>query len=313
MGDASADEIVDWMRQRILRGPRRRGAVVAVSGGIDSTVALHLAARAVGCERVTALYLPELATSSETRSYVVEAVEGRAALIERDITPVLDAAGCYEQLDEVLRTINPTWSTASHAFALALDGAFARTTGALRYVLRVRPFAGGDEMIVALRSGPLSELVAANNFKQRIRMVHTYNEAERRRSTVVGTSNGDELDFGFVVKYGDHAGDVQPLARLTKTQVYDLARELGVPQRIIDRVPTTDTFSLPQTQEDYYYALDPQDMRRLMDDPELSSAGYGDGARQLVEQLRRSSEVTRLEPLQFDPDHPTPHQEMNHP
>ena len=99
------------------------------------------------------------------------------------------------------------------------------------------------------------QLVAATNFKQRMRKMIEYYHADRLNYAVAGTPNRLEYDQGFFVKQGDGAADVKPIAHLYKTQVYALAEYLGVPEEIRRRPPTTDTFSLPQTQEEFYFAL----------------------------------------------------------
>jgi len=294
-----ADALAVWLREVITRKHRRKGAVVAVSGGIDSTVTVHLVARALGARNVIGLYLPEAATAPETSRYVQLATEGVCDLKTVDLTSMLEAAGCYRQLDAVLRSIDVSWSCRTHHFALVLDAAFARRTGSLRYRLRVRP---ADEpnascIDVSLRSTALAELIAANNLKQRLRMVATYNEAEKHRWAVIGTSNADELDFGFVVKYGDHSGDVQPLGNLYKSEVYALASQLGVPGEIVLRTPTTDTFSLEQSQDEYYYAVQPADMRRLLGQAAGATRGPN---HDLALRLRRSGALLTLEPTRFD-------------
>ena len=99
------------------------------------------------------------------------------------------------------------------------------------------------------------QIVAASNFKQRTRMSMLYYHAEKLHYAVIGTPNKHEQEQGFFVKYGDGAGDVMPIGNLYKTQVYQVAEYLGVPKAIIDRTPTTDTYSAEQTQEEFFYQL----------------------------------------------------------
>jgi NAD+ synthase len=82
-----------------------------------------------------------------------------------------------------------------------------------------------------------------------------YFHADRLNYAVAGTPNRLEYDQGFFVKLGDGAADFKPIAHLYKTQVYALAAHLGVPDEIRSRPPTTDTYSLAQTQEEFYFAL----------------------------------------------------------
>ena len=99
------------------------------------------------------------------------------------------------------------------------------------------------------------EIVAATNFKQRTRKMLEYYHADRLNYAVTGTPNRLEYDQGFFVKLGDGAADVKPIAHLYKTQVYALAEYLGVPEEIRRRPPTTDTYSLAQGQDEFYFSL----------------------------------------------------------
>ena len=108
---------------------------------------------------------------------------------------------------------------------------------------------------VRLTAAAYLQIVAATNFKQRVRKMMEYYHADRLNFAVAGTPNRLEYDQGFFVKQGDGAADFKPIAHLYKTQVYQLAEHLGVPAEIRRRAPTTDTFSLPQSQEEFYFAL----------------------------------------------------------
>jgi NAD+ synthase len=99
------------------------------------------------------------------------------------------------------------------------------------------------------------KIVAASNFKQRARMSILYFHAESLHYAVVGTPNKHEQEQGFFVKYGDGGADVMPIGNLYKTQVYQIARYLGIPEEIIKRTPTTDTYPAEQTQEEFFYQL----------------------------------------------------------
>jgi len=99
------------------------------------------------------------------------------------------------------------------------------------------------------------KFVAATNFKQRVRKTMDYFHADRLHYAVVGTPNRLEYDQGFFVKVGDGAADLKPIAHLYKTQVYAMARALGLPPAICEAQPTTDTYTLPQGQDEFFFAL----------------------------------------------------------
>ena len=104
------------------------------------------------------------------------------------------------------------------------------------------------------------QIVAATNFKQRVRKTMEYFHADRLNYAVIGTPNRLEYDQGFFVKNGDGSADVKPIAHLYKSQVYGMARHLGLPERVCAAIPTTDTYSLSQGQDEFYFALPYQQM-----------------------------------------------------
>jgi len=118
----------------------------------------------------------------------------------------------------------------------------------------------GNQRTVRMPPAAYLQMVAATNFKQRTRKTMEYYHADRLHYAVAGTPNLLEYDQAFFVKQGDGAADFKPIAHLYKTQVYALAEYLGVPEEIRARPPTSDTFSLAQSQEEFYFALPYQEM-----------------------------------------------------
>jgi NAD+ synthase len=232
-----------------IRGLGRRGAVVAVSGGVDSGVVAGLCVRGLGPERVLCLRLPERDIGTTASDLGLELAEALGApTVEEPITRALDALGCYERRDDAIRMVfpdyEPTWR---HKLVRSEPNG-----GIIVFSLVVERPDGTVERR-RMPSGAYRALLAATNMKQRVRKLLEYTWADRLSYAVVGTPNLLEYDQGFFVKGGDGLADVKPIARLYKSQVYALAEELGLPEAIAQRQPTTETFSLPQTQEEFYF------------------------------------------------------------
>ncbi|HMU56335.1 MAG TPA: NAD(+) synthase [Nitrospira sp.] len=252
--EATATRIAETMRQQLGAVLRRRGFVVAISGGVDSSVCAGLAAHAVGQQHVFGIFLPERDSDAESLALFQETVErlGIPHTIE-DISPILEAAGCYRRRDDAIRQVVPDFGEGWRC-KLVMSGNPLESERLQVTQLAVLP-PGGSLQFVRLPGAVYREIVAASNFKQRVRTMLTYYHADRLHYAVLGTPNRLEYDQGFFVKGGDGLADLKPIAHLYKTQVYQLAEYLGVSPRVIARAPTTDTYSLPQSQEEFYFAL----------------------------------------------------------
>jgi len=252
---AETDRIVDWLREK-MRGFRRNGAVLGISGGIDSSVCLALCVRAFGPERVIALMLPEKDSdpASEELARMV-AAHYRVEPILEDITPALDGFGCYPRRDAAIARVFPEYDAAAgYKAKIVLPPNLLDEDTLNVYSLKIIT-PDGSEKSRRIPPRELAQIVAASNFKQRARMAMLYYHAELNNCAVIGTPNKNEHEQGFFVKFGDGGADLKPIVHLYKTQVYMLARHLGVPEAIQTRVPTTDTYSAPSTQEEFFFRL----------------------------------------------------------
>ena len=255
--DAEAGRVAARLREVLRRDLNRRGLVVAISGGVDSAVCAALCVRALGPGKVFGLLMPERDSSGES-------VRLGRALVEQlgieyaleDIAPALEAIGCYRWRDDAIRKVFPgydgTWKN-----KLVIRGG---QKGQINRFVLVVEHPDGDLREARLDLQSYLQIVAATNFKQRVRKTLEYFHADRLNFAVVGTPNRLEYDQGFFVKNGDGSADVKPIAHLYKTQVYALARHLGLPGEICAAPPTTDTYSLPQGQDEFYFALPYQQM-----------------------------------------------------
>lgn len=248
------DRITSEIRRNIHQVLRKQGAVLGISGGIDSSVALALTVRALGAERVVGLKLPEK-ESKPVSSLLADslALKFGVSTITEDISPALEGLGCYKRRDEAIQRVfpqyQPGWNVRIILPGSLLDG----QTLSIFHLEIEDPVTGKLSQRLPLRE--YQQIVAASNFKQRVRTNFLYYHAEKRNYAVIGTPNRNEHDLGFFVRGGDGLYDFAPIRHLYKTQVYMLAEALEIPREIQERKPTTDTYPGGGSQEDFFYRL----------------------------------------------------------
>ena len=271
-----------FIRDTTLRRFKKKGAVIGLSGGVDSSVVGALAVRALGKERVFGLLMPELDSASESLTLGQTVVDhlGIAHALE-DISPILDSSGCYRRRDEAIRRALPEYAPGDKSKLVLSPLQENRTYRLFKIVVQHRD---GRFAEAPLDLKSYLGIVAATNFKQRTRKMMEYYYADSMNYAVAGTPNRLEYDQGFFVKLGDGAADLKPIAHLYKTQVYQLAAFLELPESIRNRPPTTDTYSLPQSQEEFYFSL-PYDKMDLV----LFGKNHGYDAAQIAEAIGLSA------------------------
>ena len=254
--DLECRRIESLLSTIVHRGLRRQGAVVGISGGVDSSLVLALCARSMGPDRVLGVKMPEKESDPLSESLADEVAHTfSVSTILEDITSSLEGAGCYRRRDEAIKRIFPEYDPAAGYKARITLPPRLIEEGTLNVfsLTVVRP--DGSQIGAPLPATEFRQIVAASNYKQRARMSALYYQAEVRHFAVVGTANKNEYDLGFFVKHGDGGVDVNPITHLYKTQVYQLAQYVGVPQSVCVRPPTTDTYSAPTTQQEFFFRL----------------------------------------------------------
>ncbi len=272
---AETQRIVEELRRTVGTQMRRLGGVVGISGGVDSAVVLALSVRAFGPGRVAAIMMPEKDSDPLSERLARQLAQQYGVTPElEDITPVLDGFGCYRRRDEAVRRVFPEYDAArGYKMKITLPAGLLDSGGLNVFSLVVvRP--EGTEVSMPMPPREFLQIVAASNFKQRTRMAMLYYHAESRNFAVIGTTNKNEHDQGFLVKYGDGGVDVKAIGHLYKTQVYQLAEYLGVPDEIRQRPPTSDTYSAPCDQEEFFFRLpfETMDMLWYAQEHQMSAA-----------------------------------------
>jgi len=276
------EKIVTKMKETARRF-RKQGAVLGISGGIDSSVCAALALKAFGRDRVLTLQMNESDSEDQTEDCAQLLVDAyNLQTIDENITSTLQATGCYQRRNEAIRTVVPEFQD-DWKCKIVLPSLLQ--SNQLRFFSLVVQKPDGEIFKKRLSGKAYLQIVAASNFKQRVRKMLEYYHADRLNYLVIGTPNLLEYDQGFFVKGGDGAADIKPIAHLYKTQVYQLAEYLEVPQEIVSRPPTTDTYSMEQSQEEFYFSL-PYDQMDLC----LHAVNNGIEAKQIAQKLNLESE-----------------------
>jgi len=253
--EAEAERISEKIKDDILGVLKRKGAIIGISGGIDSSVTLALTVKALGGDKVLGIMLPEKDSSPESKDFALKLAEKfNVRTIEENITDALIGFGCYKRRDDAVANVFPEYNPNDFKMKIGIN-----QSGLNQFLPPVFSLTiispDGIEKSKILPIKEYLQIVAASNFKQRCRMSMLYYHAECLHFAMIGTPNKHEVEQGFFVKNGDGGADIMPIAHLYKSQVYQLAQYLGVPEEIINRTPTSDTYSAEQTQEEFFFQM----------------------------------------------------------
>lgn len=248
------NELHEFIRDQVLEKFRRKGVVIGISGGIDSAVVSALCTNALGSKNVLGLIMPEKDSNPNSKIYaelVSKKLNIETTLI--DLTPILDSFGVYEKRDAVIVKYFKNFDNKCKYRIVVPDQLTNKTSISVPY-LEVLDINNQIHKI-KINLKDYLEITAATNIKHRCRMIMLYHYAEKNHFIVAGTTNKSELIQGYFVKYGDGGVDIDPIAGLYKSQVYQLANHLEIPMEVIRRKASPDTWSLEVSDEEFFYGL----------------------------------------------------------
>jgi len=253
--EAETNRLCRFLQDRVLAHYKRKGVVVGISGGIDSAVITALNVRAFGAERVLGVIMPEKESNPISAPLARQlAAKFGVPVVETDLTPVLDALRVYSHKDLIIGRLVPSYDPASDKTKIALPANVLDRAAFNVFTLTVQK-PDGTSRSVRLGADDFREIESVQNMKQRVRMMQLYHHAERLHRVVCGTTNKNESDQGFYVKYGDGGVDIEPIVHLYKSQVFELGRYLGVTTEILNRMPSPDTWSGCVGDEEFYFRM----------------------------------------------------------
>ncbi len=253
--EKEVERICGFIRSQVFSRYKRKGVVVGLSGGIDSALLACLCVRALGRDKVYGVLLPEKDSSPDSAAFATEQAEALGIDAETvDVTPMITAFGVYENRDRVIRQLCPDFDPDKDKMKIVLPQDLLHRDS-LNIFSLVIDKADGESLSYRLRPGQIREIAAAQNIKQRTRMIQLYSFADKLHYVVGGTTNRTEMDQGFFVKHGDGGVDIEPTAHLYKTQIFQLAEHMGVTKNIQERTPSPDTWPGGVTDEEFFFRM----------------------------------------------------------
>ena len=232
---------------------RKHGIVLGISGGIDSAVVAALACNAIGKENVLGIILPEKESNPDSQELAEKLCKNlEIEYLVDDITPILDSSSVYKIREEIVQKFFPNFNNLCK-YRLIFTENFDNDGLSIPY-LEIQDSQNQTHKIKISLNDYLT-MTAATNIKHRTRMNRLYYYAEKNNFLVCGTTNKAEFQQGYFVKYGDGGVDIEPLANIFKTQVYQLAESLKIPHEIIQRKASPDTWSFDVSDEEFFFSL----------------------------------------------------------
>ena len=250
--EKSVNNICDFIKNEISNKFQKSGAVIGLSGGLDSAVTAALCVKAIGHEKVLGLIMPEKESESESQVLAKQFADKYNIKTEIiDISSILDSFGVYENKEKIVKEKFPNFNN-DCKYRLVVPPKFENTVG-IPYLNILDD--KNKQHKLKISSFEFLALTAATSIKHRVRMTMLYYHGEKNNFTVMGTTNKSEYLQGYFVKYGDGGSDIEPIVNLYKSQIYQLGQFLNIPKEILTKDASPDVWSFTTNDEEFFYSV----------------------------------------------------------
>ena len=250
--ETTVNSITDFIKNEVFEKFQKSGAVLGLSGGIDSAVTCGLCVKSLNPEKILGLIMPE--RESDPQSQETAENVGKEFNIETkvvDITSILESFGVYEKKENIVKEKFPDFDSECK-YRVVVPPKLESSVG-IPYleILDGKGITHKNK----ISSSEFLNLTAATSIKHRVRMALLYYHAEKDHLVVAGTTNKSEYMQGYFVKYGDGGSDIEPLVNLYKSQIYQLGKFLNVPNEVISKDASPDVWSYTTNDEEFFYSV----------------------------------------------------------
>ena len=244
--------IENFLKEEILREFQKKGAVVGISGGIDSAVIASICARSINSNQVLGLIMPEK-ESDPTSQILAKKIANQLGIETKiiDITSILESFGVYDNKEKIIKEKFSNFNN-NCKYSVRVPSKFGNSVGI--------PFLEilddkNEKHQIKISTSEFLTLTASSSIKHRVRMTLLYYYAEKNNFCVVGTTNKSEFLQGYFVKYGDGGTDIEPISNLYKSQIYQIGEFLKIPKEILEKDASPDIWSLKTSDEEFFYSV----------------------------------------------------------